>query len=186
MPIFVFPEGGLMKHEHGGHSSKAYVDIPKVVSYLLGKDDVFLDIGCGPGDYLKEAGKVSKNISGMDIHEGSVSSVRSSGIKCVLGDASKGIPFTDQSIDSILLANVLHGFIANKEDDAVLAEAARALKRRGLLGVVEFKKTSEIGPPADIKLSQSEVISRIVPEGFSQVEEVEAGPEHYLLVFRKK
>jgi tRNA G46 methylase TrmB len=68
-----------MKHEHAGHSSKEHVDIPKVISMLVDRKAVFLDIGCGPGDYLKEASKLTENSIGIDVHASSIEAVRSMG-----------------------------------------------------------------------------------------------------------
>ena len=52
----------MKKHEHGGKGSGSFVDANKVISLLLKKDEVFLDVGCGPGDYLILASKITKNV----------------------------------------------------------------------------------------------------------------------------
>jgi ubiquinone/menaquinone biosynthesis C-methylase UbiE len=91
----------------------------------------------------------------------------------------------DGSVDSILMANVLHGFIANDEDADVLREVVRVLKRGGRLGIVEFKKHAAFGPPKKVKLSPSDVIKRISAEGFSTLCEIDVGPHHYMVLLRK-
>jgi len=42
--------------------------MPKVINLLVSKNAYFLDIGCGPRDYLVEAQKKkSKNVVGVDL-----------------------------------------------------------------------------------------------------------------------
>jgi ubiquinone/menaquinone biosynthesis C-methylase UbiE len=174
-----------MRHEHSGHSTMKYVDIPKVISLLVDEKAVFLDIGCGPGDYLKEARKRTENAIGIDTHAPSIAVVNSMGILGIVADATKNIPLENDSVDSVLIANVLHGFIANNEDASALKEVVRVLKKGGLLGIVEFKKDAKAGPPREIKLSPEDVVTRLAAEGFSKVSEQDVGLYHYMVVFRK-
>jgi len=175
-----------MEHEHAGHSTKKYVDIPKVISLLVGAKTVFLDIGCGPGDYLLEARKLTENVIGIDKHEPSIAIIESMGIRGIVADATKIIPLENGSVDSVLIANVLHGFIANKEDSNAMNEVARVLKNDGRVGIVEFKKTSDAGPPAEIKLTPGDVINCLAKNGFSKISEHDVGPHHYMVIFKKR
>ena len=172
-------------HTHSGQSTKKFVDIKKAISLLVSKDKTFLDIGCGPGDYVLEASTITKNCIGVDTDAESIKIVKSHGLNGILADATKNIPLKDNSVDSILVANVLHGFIANGEYKTASQEMIRVLKKGGLLGIIEFKKTAEFGPPSNIKLSPEDVKKYILPLKFSKISIQDVGPYHYMIVFKK-
>ncbi len=176
----------MKKHEHGGKGTGLFVNTKKVISSILDKDGYFLDVGCGPGDYLVSASKISDNLTGIDIHEESIHKVKGLGFNGLLVDVTKKTPFSDNSFDSILISNVLHGFCANHIDKKVLLEIKRVLKKNGKLGIVEFKKNALIGPPKEIKLSDNQVEIILNKLGFSKLELIDVGMFNYMLVFRKK
>jgi ubiquinone/menaquinone biosynthesis C-methylase UbiE len=174
-----------MPHEHGGRGSGLIVNTKRVVSLLVRSGDVFLDVGCGPGDYLKRAKGIAKRAVGIDRDSDSVEKARKRGYEAIIADASQKIPFEDSSVDSVLLANVLHGFIENKEEGA-LAEIARVLKKGGRFGVVEFHKNSVFGPPKEIKLSPEEVEELVIPYGFVVLQKEDVGLFNYMIVFQRE
>ena len=175
-----------MTHEHAGKGSGKLVDTAKVAKLLIHPGDAFLDIGCGPGDYLREASRVARTVVGIDLHASSIEAARAAGFDARLGDATKRLPFKKDSFDAILLANVLHGFVANGESDAVLAQIYRVLGAGGRLGVVEFTKASPTGPPPDVKLSSAQVTKLLALHGFSRIGKTyRVGLFHYLLLFGK-
>ncbi|MEM4267858.1 MAG: class I SAM-dependent methyltransferase [Candidatus Woesearchaeota archaeon] len=173
-------------HQHSNRGTGKIVNTHKVISLLVKPNDFFADIGCGPGDYLKEAAKLTKNAIGIDIDTVSIEKVKALHLKGIVADATKKIPLKSSSLDSILLANVLHGFVANNEMSA-MKEIARLLKRKGLLGIVEFRKnmTFGIGPDRKIRLSKKEVIDLIEPYGFSKIGSAWVGLFNYLVIFEK-
>jgi len=130
----------MEKHVHSGFGSGSFVDANKVISILLKRDEVFLDVGCGPGDYLLIASKITKNTIGIDTHKESIERVKKLGFKRIFADTTKKIPLKNKSIDAVLMSNVLHGFVANETEKNAVSEISRVLKQNGKLGVVEFKK----------------------------------------------
>jgi ubiquinone/menaquinone biosynthesis C-methylase UbiE len=175
-----------MAHEHIGKGSGIFTDKDKVISLLVKENDSFLDIGCGPGDYLKTVSKVTANITGIDIHEASVDKVKKLGFRGIVADATKNIPLKDNSVDSILISNVLHGIVEENKQDNLLAEIKRILKKDGLVGVIEFKKNSLIGPSRKIRLSEEELLEIFTKEGFSKISYDEVGAFNYLVILRKE
>lgn len=174
-----------MVHEHAGKGSGKFIDIDKVISSLVKKGNVFLDIGCGPGDYLGHASKIAKEIIGLDVHKDSVKTIKNKGFRGILADATKKIPLKNETVDSVLLSNVMHGFVVDKTDDGVLKEVLRVLKTKGRVGVVEFKKNSIIGPPKKIRLSKEELTKILLDKGFSKAKEENVGPFNYMIIFKK-
>ena len=175
----------MVKHEHSGKGSGSFIDVNKVISLLVKKDEVFLDVGCGPGDYLIPASKMTKNVTGIDIHKESIEKVKKLGFNSFLVDATKKIPLKDESVDSLLMSNVLHGFIANKTEKKVMSEINRVLKQNGKLGIVEFKKNSERGPPKEIKLSDKQLIDILKKYGFYKSSYSDVGEFNYFMIFKK-
>ena len=173
-----------MVHEHGGKGSGNFVDREKVINSFVKKDDIFLDVGCGPGNYLVAVSRLTRNITAIDIHEESIANVRRMGFNGIIADATKKIPLDDSSADSILISNVMHGFVEDKTEKDVLSEIRRVLRLGGMLGIVEFKENSLIGPPKNIRLSET-VLREIFGKDFSKVDSMDVGPFNYLLVLKK-
>lgn len=174
-----------MSHEHGGKGTGSIVDTDKVVLKLLKRNDFFLDIGCGPGDYLIPASKISKNIFGIDTHVESVDKLKKISLNVTLSDATKKLSFENNFFDSILIANVFHGFKEDGNDKKVIDEVKRILKKNGVLGIVEFKKDSERGPPKEIKLSEKELEIIMKKYGFFKVNYINVGEFNYLLILKQ-
>jgi len=174
------------KHEHGGKGSGTFVNRKKVVALLIHKDDSFLDLGCGPGDYLSFANKVASKVIGADIHKESLEHVKKLGFKAVFGDATKKLPFKAGSFDSILVSNVMHGFVNDGTSKAALSEIKRALKKEGRLGIVEFKSKSPMGPLKEIRLSEKKLIDLVAPYKFKKIASSSVGMFNYMTVFVKE
>jgi ubiquinone/menaquinone biosynthesis C-methylase UbiE len=176
----------MKKHEHGGMGSGGFVDVIKVISLLVKKDEVFVDIGCGPGDYLIRASKLTKRITGIDTDKESIHKVKKIGLNGILADATKKIPLQDSSVDSMLMSNVLHGFVVNNTEKQVISEIKRVLKHNGKLGVVEFKKDSVRGPEKEIKISDKELEDILKKYGFIKYSYHDVGESNYFMIFKNK
>jgi ubiquinone/menaquinone biosynthesis C-methylase UbiE len=185
------------RHEHAGRSSRAYLSAETVVAGTgLKAGDIFLDVGSADGYYSLEASRVvggRGRVYAIDNYEASISVLKEQiereglgNIEAVTADATKRIPLDAGTVDVCLLANVLHGFVANGEVERVLREAARVVRAGGTLAVVEFKKVSgPPGPPLSIRMSPEEVESMVAPYGFEKVRSFEVGPHHYEMVLRR-
>ncbi len=111
----------------------------------LTKTTVFLDLGCGIGDYVIAAAEIigpEGEIYGIDAWEEAVSELREKvivrglkNVKALLADVTEHIPLPDHSADVCLMAAVLHDFKREGGAEGVLREAARVLRPGGLLAV---------------------------------------------------
>lgn len=175
-----------MAHIHSGKSSASFVNIKKVFLNLLKEDDYFLDIGCGPGDYLVEASKIAKNLVGIDVDDESIRVSESKGFNVLHEDITRRTIFDYDSFDSILLSNVLHGLVVLDRHEKAIAEIKRILKEDGKLGIIEFfKKETAKGPPLDIRISEKELEELLKKEGFKLIKNLKVGEFNYLSIFKK-
>lgn len=102
---------------------RKYLLYPILSKQLEGKT---LDIGCGIGDFLE----FRNNTIGADINERLVGYNRERGRSVYLIEPDKKLPFKNESIDSIILDNVLE-HITNP--DFQIKEIYRILKKSGKL-----------------------------------------------------
>lgn len=99
-------------------------------------------------------------------------------------EKSGGVKIAAGSVDIVLLLNTLFQI---KDKEAVLSETARLAKPGGTLVIVDWKSTaSPFGPSGDRRLSPSFAKQLAQSVGFEFVEDFEAGPYHFGLVFRKR
>ncbi len=183
-------------HYHAGMSSKAFLDAERVIQEIgLKNGDKFLDVGCGEGRFSIAASKLIGNqgkVYAIDSYEESIKTLKEQtgrdnigNIESIVADATKKMPLPDAIIDVCLMANVMHGFLANGEVPAVMAEAARVMKKGSTLAVVEFKKINgPPGPPISIRMTPEELEALISEYGFKRNKIVEVGQFHYLAMFR--
>ena len=103
-------------------------------------------------------------------------------IEAVIADLTDKIPLNDDSIDLCVMANVMHGFVENQEDEPVIKELSRVIKPGGAFAVVEFKKIEgPPGPPFDVRVAPHDLEDILTPYGFEAVEMDEVGDYHYLV-----
>ena len=96
------------------------------------------------------------------------------------------MPLETGVIDVCLMADVLHGFLANGEVEGVMREIARVIKKAGTLAVVDFKNVDgPPGPPLSIRLSPEEVEKMVSPYGFENMTILDIGPHHYEVILRR-
>lgn len=117
-----------------------------------------LDFGCGPGSYLRPLAKIvgpSGKIYALDIHPLAIQMVkrlvakkRLTNVWTIESDGRTGLP--DQSLDAVLLYDVLHEFERPPE---ILRELHRVLKPTGLLSV------------SDDHLNENEIVSALTAGG---------------------
>jgi ubiquinone/menaquinone biosynthesis C-methylase UbiE len=106
-------------------------------------------------------------------------------IDAAIGDATKRLPLPEASIDTCIIANVLHGFAVNKEVDLVFTELRRVMKPWGKIAIVEFKKKKRLpGPPFEDRLSPADVDEILATRGCSKVAAFNTGVLHYARVFK--
>ena len=94
------------------------------------KGCVFLDIGCGGGEFsLEFARKIgAAKVYGIDVVEESVLEARKKGIIAIGADANRKLPFEDDFFDVILCNQVAEHLL---NPDSVFMEIHRTLKNDG-------------------------------------------------------
>lgn len=178
------------RHEHHGRSSRGLLDPAKVLESLhLRIGDTFLDAGCGDGYFSLAASEfvggegrvyaVDNDEAAIDILRKEIAKSDIVNIEPIVADITDRIPLQNEIIDTTLMANVLHGLVANGEVDSTMKEIGRVMKHDGQFLVVEFKKDSPIGPPSNVKLSPEQVQDIMARYGFKNAVVSEAGPHHY-------
>ncbi len=190
-------EGNDKKPTGAGKSSYDLIDVDTFFNELDLQEGIsFLDLACGRGAYCLAASKIvgkSGKVYGLDLWEEGIELLRAAAadqgmanIDAAVCDAGKRFPLNDHSVDVCLMATVLHDFVEDKIDRAVLHETVRVVKPDGTLAIMEFKKTDgPPGPPRHIRLSPEQVEDLLTPFGFKQEHFAEVGPYNYLLLLRK-
>lgn len=162
----------------------------------LKKGCTFLDMACGPGEYSIAASKhvgdaglvyaVDLWEEAIDALSKKVSALGLKNIRMMVGNVSQPLPIAAGAVDVCLIATVLHDFVQEGVAEKALEEAARVLKPKGLLAIVEFKKIEgPPGPPMRIRLSAEEVERWVLPHGFISLRGRSVGPYNYLVIFEK-
>ena len=179
-----------------GKASFELIDTPKFFQELdLKKGITFLDVACGRGAYSLAAAQIiggSGQVYAVDLWEEGISilkdEVASKGfqnIKAFVSDVSQHIPVEDGCVDVCLMATVLHDFVGDNVDRAVMKEIVRVIKPNGVLAIVEFyKKEGPPGPPKPVRLSPEEVALMLSAYGFQQKRLAEIGSDNYLQLFK--
>jgi len=181
------------KHVHHGRSSKDILSAGEVLKATgLKMGDKFLDAGSGDGYISIEASNIvgdSGKIFALDVYPESIEILKKdiekrdlNNIEPIVADIIDTIPLEENSIDNVLLANVLHGFIEGGEVSKVMANINKVLKPAGIFTIVEFRKLeNKIGPPFNVRLSPEEVIDILKDYGFNIEDNYEIGKYHYIV-----
>ena len=179
-----------------GKSSFDLIDVEKAFRIMnLTPNSVVLDLACGIGKYSIETSKYvgeKGTVYAVDLWEGGIEALNQeismSGIKnvkTITADIRNKLPFEDYSIDSCLMATILHDLSINEQQKA-LEEVARVLKDGGILNIIEFKKIDNgPGPPLHIRMDDSQVHEVVTPYGFLRVARSYIGEFNYIHKYKK-
>lgn len=168
---------------------------PKAVFRFLGlgQGDVFLDLGCGPGDYALLAaeivgphGRVLAVDSDRSFITGLTEEVELRGLDQLmtagLDFLQESLPVEPGSVDVCLVATVLHMFRFNQVGSGLFDEIRRALRLGGRLGILNCKKEDQPhGPPLDARQSPQDIEAVSSQCGFRKASYHDLG-WNYLLV----
>ena len=185
-------------HKHHGKSSREILNALEVLEAIKpGIGNVFLDAGCCVG-YISIAASDLVGDQGMvyalDVYPESIETVKKEiknkkleNVNVILADITNTIPLDSNSIDIVLMANVLHGFVAGGEVGDVMSNIVRVLKPGGIFAVVEFRKLeSSKGPHFNVRISPEDVSIILKDYGFDILDNHEIGEYHYIVRGVKK
>ncbi|MDP2656563.1 MAG: class I SAM-dependent methyltransferase [bacterium] len=184
----------LGKAPAGGTS---LIDPRTVVARLdIHDGDIVADLGCGGGGHfinsLSTAVGAKGKVFALDIQKNVLKVVEAkmklfnlSNVTTVWSDlerdGSAGI--ISGSCTIALLLNVL---FQNSRYEKIVQESLRMIMSGGRLVVIDWKPSgSPFGPPSDRRISPQKVKEIAQSLGITLLEEFEAGPYHYALVFKK-
>lgn len=178
-----------------GKSSYHLIDADKILPLLLpGHGGTLLDLACGPGDYslaMADRMRTSGRVVAIDLWAQGIAGLRAKtaergivNLEANVADIRTPLPLRQKSIDSSLLATVLHD-LEQEEQRQVLAHLTKVLKGGGLLNIIEFKKIAEgPGPPLSIRLAESDIDGLVADYGFQKVQSTDIGRYNYLVQYR--
>lgn len=182
-------------HRRGKGPSSYWMQDPDLVfrELHLKEGDIFLDIGCGTGDYAIRAGTevgTSGTVFATDIQEGLVHALMErakteglENIHAVVNDIRNPLPFENSCIDICLISTVLHSLDLNQALPMLLREIKRVLKPEGKLAIIECNKENlNFGPPLHMRISADELNQHISTHGFVNVSHADLG-FNYLSTF---
>lgn len=156
----------------------------------LREDTVACDLGCGSGGWVVPLAKIlSKGkVFAVDILQEPLSALEEKlrreklfNVSPMLADAEKGVKIMEDSVDLVLLTNIL---FQAEERNKILEESKRILKPGGKALVVDWKPESPVGP-REGRVSKEDAIKLAAQTGLGLEKEIEAGKYHWGVIFVK-
>jgi ubiquinone/menaquinone biosynthesis C-methylase UbiE len=181
-----------------GKSSFDLIDVEKVFTELrLKPGTAFLDVACGRGAYSLAASKYvgpEGHVYAVDLWEEGIVALQKElatkeirNLSAHVADVSRHIPVGDQSIDSCLVATVLHELLTIQKAEGMLSEVQRVMKAGGTIAVIEFKKIEgPPGPPIGIRITNEALIETCRPFAMAPIKTLDVGPYNYLTLFTRQ
>ncbi len=175
----------------------ALIDPLTILSHLdIHDGDTVADLGCGGGGHfvgpLAKAVGAKGKVYAVDIQknvlklvEGKMRQEHILNVIPVWSDLERGgiADIPSGSCDLSVLINIL---FQNTKHDRIVQEASRMIKSMGRVMVIDWKTSgSPFGPPSDRRVSAQQVKDIAQVLNLSLLEEFDAGPYHYGLIFKK-
>jgi ubiquinone/menaquinone biosynthesis C-methylase UbiE len=179
-----------------GNSSFDLIDAEKAFAMIDVKPDShFLDLACGLGHYSIEVStKIGEKgvVYAVDLWQEGIDALKREigkrgieNIKPIVADMRNRLPIEERSIDSCLLATILHD-LSKSDQESTLQEIVRLMKPDGMLTIIEFKKIDKgPGPPLKIRMEEEEIEALVTQYGFARVAGSEVGEFNYLVKYQK-
>ena len=159
---------------------------------LTANHQCVVDFGCGFGTFAIPAARIVQGtVHAIDIDPEMVAATRIKarelGLSNLLAAQSdfvqKGCELSDDSVDYVMLFNILHA----QEADALLAEARRLLGRDGILAVIHwnYDPATPRGPSMEIRPMPAGCQNLVRKAGFKVAPLVDLPPYHYGFTARR-
>ena len=177
-----------------GPSSYGMHDAGLVFEFLgLQPGHVFLDAGCGPGDYAFRAAQIvgpKGKVFALDVWQRMIDAVREEAahrgldhLETKKTDITRALPLDDKCVDVCLVATVLHILDPESQGAPLFRELHRVLRSTGRLAVINCKKEDQpFGPPLIKRWSPEQTAAIALPAGFTRSGYLDLG-YNYLVLF---
>lgn len=169
----------------------AYQKPDEVLKYLGDlSDKTIIDIGAGSGYFSVKLAQKAKKVIAADVDQEFLSYIEKRIDKNAIKNIElRKIPYDHpalkaKEVDMIFIVNTYH-HIENRKN---YFEAARkGLKDNGELVIIDFFKTeSPVGPPVEMKIAHSDVITELKRAGYNHFEvEKDLLPYQYIVKAKK-
>lgn len=170
------------------HDSEAVFE-----ALALKPGEIFIDLGCGPGDYAMAAAEnvgPSGKVFAFDKWQPQIDGLKDEGasrgldnIQAMTADITGTLPIDDHSVDCCMLSTVLHIFQLPVAEKTIFREIGRILKPSGRLAIIECKKEEQpFGPPLEMRISPEELTASLTPLGYRRIDYRDLG-HTYLVQF---
>lgn len=160
-----------------------------VKALALKEDSAIADIGSATGYFpVRFARAVPKGkVFGVDIESSMVDYLNERAKAEGLANLTSILGATDDAklpepVDVVTIVNTYHHI---GDRSAYFTKLAGSLKPGGRLAIIDFKKSSGMGPPASAKVAPDVVAAELKAAGFTQVGSFDFLPEQYFLVFAR-
>lgn len=182
---------------HKGRSNSFWMHDPVQIfgELYLAPNEVFLDLGCGVGQYSIYASNIIRKtgtIYALDKNETLIRELKEkailkglSNIQAMCVDITNTLPLDDNSIDVCLVATVLHGITEEDDRNSIFREIRRVLKPSGRLFTIDCsKKDDSFGPPMSMRLAPEQIESYALRHDFRLRKTIDIG-FNYMLCFEE-
>lgn len=174
-----------------------FIDPKKVIDQIVLNEGIMVgDFGVGSGFYCLEiANRIGDDgrVFAIDVQRELLDRLKTQAqerklenIQVILADFEKvgSTKIADGFLDMAILSNVL--FQLNDKESAV-KEVSRVLKKNGTVLVVDwFNSFDNLGPTNEMVFSEENAVSLFQNQGFALEKHIDAGENHYGIIFRKK
>ncbi len=161
-----------------------FLNPKKVIDEIsLPEEASIADFGCGSGGWVIPLAKKMKDgkIYALDVLKEALSALKGKAemekvynIRTVQCDVERGTDLQKGALDLVIMSNLLFQV---DDKDAVIEEGKRVLRREGKLLVVDWIVKED---DAEIKIDK-----KIKGKGFSFIKKIEAGSQHFAVLYEK-
>ena len=156
------------------------------------KIDSIAEFGCGFGTFSIPAAKmISGKIYCIDIESKMIETIKKKAKENKLDNIvtkqldfiTKGVGLDNESVDYVMLFNILHG----EEPGKLFEESWRILKPSGMIGIIHWNYDPKTvrGPPMEIRIKSEQCIELARSSGFVSPKEYDLKPYHYGITLKK-
>lgn len=159
-----------------------------IAALALPKDAKVCDIGSATGYFPVRVAKVVSegHVYGADVENSMVEYLNRRAATEGLGNlTSHHAEFSDPKIpelvDLVMMVNTYHHIEGRT---AYFTNVARSISPGGRLVIIDFTRTSKMGPPAEAKVPREDVEKELTAAGYTLIKAHDFLPEQFFLEFR--